>query len=154
MRPGAKSVDEVGSDLASRVTRALACFAIILSLSQAVVPSLSTARDEPIITINGHAPVPPRLEVHVGEVVRWRTTSGERLRLEFDAHRGTHEVIVRQSEIRVVFLREGEHWYKGRIERAGTTSFRGVVAVRAAKEAVDLWPTCAPESSTRLCVAP
>lgn len=154
MRPGAQAAGDLRRDTARPAARIVACLAIMISLSQAAGPSPSTAGDEPIITISRDAMAPPRLEVHVGEVVRWRSASGERLRLEFDPHHGAHEVIVRRSEVRVVFLREGEHWYKGRIERDGTRVFRGVVAVRAANEPVDLVPNCGPESSTRLCVAP
>jgi hypothetical protein len=154
MRPGAPAAGDLRRGTAWPAARIVACLAIMISLSRVAGPSPSTAGDEPIITISHDAMAPPRLEVHVGEVVRWRSARGERLRLEFDPHHGAHEVIVRPSEVRVVFLREGEHWYEGRIERAGTRAFRGVVAVRAGKEPVDLVPNCGPESSTRLCVAP
>lgn len=112
--------------------------------------------DLPIITISPGALAPERIEVHVGEVVRWRAAEGVRIhiRLEFDAHRGAHEVIVRSGEIRAVFRQPGEHWYVASIIGDGYRHVRGMVTVRQADRSDTDLPVCAPESSPRLCFAP
>jgi hypothetical protein len=81
--------------------------------------SLALATDAPVITISREAMGPQQIEIHVGEQVRWRTPTGERLRIEFDAHRDAHEVVVRQGEVQAVFLGEGVHWYTGSVARDG-----------------------------------
>ena len=116
--------------------------------------SLALATDAPVITISREAMGPQQIEVHVGEQVRWRTPTGERLRIEFDAHRDAHEVVVRQGEVQAVFLGEGVHWYTGSVARDGERLFRGVVVVKMPEAPVDRPPTCGPESSYRVCFWP
>lgn len=98
---------------------------------------------------------PARLEIHVGEVVRWRAREGGTVRVELDMHEGAHEAIVRQKEIRAVFLEPGEHGYEAAIVGAGGKTFRGLIVVRPALgERRPLLPVCGPGSSWRICVDP
>ena len=126
----------------------------VLTLLAPLAQSLALAGDAPVITISREAMGPQQIEVHVGEQVRWRTPTGERLRIEFDAHRGAHEVVVRQDEVQAVFLGEGVHWYTGSVVSDGERLFRGVVVVKTAEAPVDPPQTCGPESSYRVCFTP
>lgn len=110
--------------------------------------------DFPIISVSRGALAPDRVEVHVGEVVQWRAKAGVRIRLEFDAHRDAHEVIVRSGEIRAVFRQPGQHWYVASIIGDGHRHARGVVIVLEADQDLADFPLCAPESSVRLCFQP
>ena len=110
--------------------------------------------DEPIIQVSAGSVTPARLEVHLGERVRWRGPSGQRVRIELDPHRDAHEVIVREGKIQAVFLATGEHWYRGTLMDDGRRSFRGVVVVGEARDPVDQLPICSAESSYRVCFAP
>src|SRR5262245_31948135 len=67
------------------------------------------------------SPDPARLEVGVGERVRWRAMGGQRIRLEIDAHPGRdeHEVVARQGEILAIFLTPGEHRYQATLASYG-----------------------------------
>jgi plastocyanin len=114
----------------------------------------ATAVDEPVIEVSAGRAVPARLEVHVGERVRWRGPSGQRVRIELDPHRDAHEVVVREGEIQAVFLATGEHWYRGTLMDDGKRPFRGVVVVREGRAPVDQLPMCSAESSYRVCFAP
>ena len=67
------------------------------------------AADQPIVLVGPHALAPQRLDVHVGELIRWRAAGGEDLHLRLDAHPGAHEAVVRSGEIRAVFLLPGVH---------------------------------------------
>ena len=110
------------------------------------------AVDEPIFNVSQDSVDPQRLEVHIGEVVRWRAAGGEPLRIAFDPDRDAHEVIVRPAEIHVVFLREGKHWCVGSFEEDSRRSFRGVAGVWAARGSVDLPTECDSQSSRRMCI--
>jgi plastocyanin len=112
------------------------------------------AVDEPVIQVAAGGVVPARLEVHVGERVRWRGPAGQRVQIELDPHRDAHEVVVREGEIQAVFLAPGEHWYRGTLLDDDKQSFRGVVVVGAARGPVDQLPVCSSESSYRVCFAP
>lgn len=114
----------------------------------------ATAVDEPVIEVSAGRAVPARLEVHVGERVRWRGPAGQRVQIELDPHRDAHEVVVREGEIQAVFLAPGEHWYRGTLLDDDKQSFRGVVVVGAARGPVDQLPVCSSESSYRVCFAP
>jgi hypothetical protein len=112
------------------------------------------AADDPIVVVSQSGLTPHRLEVHLGERVRWRASGGQPLRLELDPHRGAHEVIVKQGEIQAIFLQSGEHWYRGAVVNNGETPFRGVVVVREAGDSIELPAVCRPESSDRVCFMP
>jgi hypothetical protein len=129
-------------------------FCSALAALSVVIASGSWATDEPIIQVSREALNPPRLEVHVGEVVRWRTAPGERLRIQLDDHPMAHGVIMRSGEIRAVFLKPGEHWYTGSIVYNGQKPFRGLVVVRNPDSPPHLPPLCSGESSDRICFMP
>ena len=116
--------------------------------------SPTEAVDEPVIQVSAGSVAPARLEVHLGERVRWLGPSGQRVRIELDPHRDAHEIIVREGQIQAVFLTAGEHWYRGTLVDDGRRSFRGVVVVGEARGPVDQLPICSPESSYRVCFAP
>ena len=112
------------------------------------------AADRPVIVISNQALAPVRLEVHLGEQVRWRAAGGGRLRIELDDHPAAHEVIERTEEIKAVFLKPGEHSYSGTLVENGKRSFRGIVAVTGTPDTDVLPPVCSPESSRRICFEP
>ncbi len=120
----------------------------------AAVFSEALARNGPIITISHHNLGPEKIEVHVGELVRWRAAGGHRLRLMLDAHPEAHPVIVRVAEIRAVFLEPGEHWYVGSVVTDSERGFRGVVVVRQPEVAPELPRVCGPGSSRLICIEP
>lgn len=117
-------------------------------------PMSAASDDRPIVTVSRQAVTPARLDVHVGEVIRWRAPAGERLQIELDPHRGAHEVVVRSGEVYAVFRQPGEHWYTGSLVENGRQSFRGVVVVEDTGTSPPLPFTCGPESSARICIAP
>ena len=88
------------------------------------------ARDEPVVSVSRQGILPERLEVHVGELVSWRVSPGQLLRLEFDPHPTAHEVVVRTGQIRAFFRKPGTHWYRIAIQGDGARELRGVVVVR------------------------
>jgi plastocyanin len=110
--------------------------------------------DLPIVDVSRQGLTPDRIEVHVGELVRWRAVKGVRIRLEFDPHRDAHEVIERSGEIRAIFRQSGKHWYVASIVGDGHRHSRGVVIVREADQPVPSPVECGPESSPRLCFQP
>jgi len=110
--------------------------------------------DRPVVTVTREGVAPARLEVHVGEIVSWRSATGGRLRVELDPHPGAHEVIERGGEVRGVFRQVGEHWYAGTLIDNRRRSFRGVVVVHDAAGPVPLPSSCARESSQRICFDP
>ena len=112
------------------------------------------AEDRPVISVSRLGLSPDRIQVHVGEVVRWRAVEGVRIRLEFDPHRDAHEVIQRAGEIRAAFRRTGEHWYIASIGGDGHQHARGVVVVHGAEGPASFPPVCGPESSDRICIEP
>src|SRR6266540_2308432 len=79
------------------------------ALLTALVAGPVVAEDRPVISVSRLGLSPDRIQVHVGEVVRWRAAEGVKIRLEFDPHRDAHEVIQRTGEIRAAFRRTGEH---------------------------------------------
>jgi plastocyanin len=124
------------------------------ALLTAFVAGSVVADDQPVISVFRLGLSPARIQVHVGEVVRWRAVEGVQIRLEFDPHRDAHEVIQRVGEIRAVFRRTGEHWYIASIVGDGHQHARGVVVVTGAEGPASFPPICGPESSDRICVDP
>jgi plastocyanin len=120
----------------------------------ALVAEPVVAEDRPLISVSRLGLSPDRIQVHVGEVVRWRAVEGVRIRLEFDPHPDAHEVIQRAGEIRAAFKRTGEHWYVASIVGDGHQHARGLVVVRGAEGPASFPPVCGPESSERICVEP
>jgi plastocyanin len=96
-----------------------------VGLLTALMVGLAFGADRPVISVSGGGLTPDRIEVHVGEIIRWRAVSGVRIRLEFDPHRDAHEVIERDEEIRAVFTRAGEHRYIASIIGDGHRHARG-----------------------------
>lgn len=129
--------------------------AIVGSLAcAAAIGSTVRADDRPLILVAREGVAPSRLDVHVGEVVRWRAAAGQRLIVELDAHGSAHEVIFRSGEIRAIFRRSGEHSYTVSLQENGMRSFRGVVIVRNPVKPWDIPPVCANESTARVCFEP
>ena len=120
----------------------------------ALVGGPTFAADQPVITVSCGGLTPDRIEVHVGEIVRWRAVKGVKTRLELDPHRDAHEVIERLEEIRAVFRRPGEHWYVASIVGDGHRHARGVVVVRESNGPASIPFSCGPASSDRICIEP
>ena len=116
-----------------------------------VLGSAAQAADRPVITVSRSGAVPPRLEVHVGEVVVWRATSGGTLRVQLDDHRGAHEVAEGVREVVGVFRRAGEHSYVARLMGDGSLPVRGVVIVGDAKDPKWGPPAECAGASERIC---
>ena len=129
--------------------------AIVLLAIVFMVAGFVSADDRPAVMVSGEGLNPRRLEVHVGEVVRWVGPAGRPLRIVLDAHPDAHEVVVeRVGEVRAVFRASGEHWYGAAWTGGPPNGLSGVVAVRPAVGAPLLPPTCSPESSARVCIEP
>jgi plastocyanin len=117
-----------------------------------VVPAFGD--DQPVVMVRPNTLVPQHIEVHVGELIRWRAAGGEHLHLQLDAHPNAHEAVVRSGEIRAVFLVPGVHTYEVLIMSDGRRALTGTVTVKEAQGAVDLPRTCGPGSSTEICFEP
>ena len=61
-------------------------------LLMAGLVATASGDDLPIIGVSRQGLTPDRIEVHVGELVRWRAVKGVRIRLEFDPHRDAQVV--------------------------------------------------------------
>lgn len=122
----------------------------------AVVFTVSGAHaiDAPVIVVQPDKLVPERIEVHLGEVVTWRTSAGGSIRLELDPHPSGHEVVVRAGEVRAYFRKPGEHWYKVTIVNGPGKMLRGTVAVREGQIGEEQPLICGSESSGRICIEP
>jgi hypothetical protein len=114
----------------------------------------ANAVDAPVILVQADKLVPEQLEVHLGEVVTWRATTGGPLRLELDPHPSGHEVVVRAGEVRAYFRKPGEHWYKVTIVDGPGKTLRGTVSVREGQIREDQQLICGSESSGRICIEP
>jgi len=110
--------------------------------------------DQPVIAVSREALAPPVIEVHVGELIRWRAAGGEHLHLRLDAHPGAHEAVVRSGEIRAVFLLPGVHTYEVFVITDGRKALAGTVVVKEAEAAGDRPPACAPGSFREVCFEP
>jgi len=124
------------------------------ALLTALVAGVVVAEDRPVISVSRLGLSPDRIQVHVGEVVRWRAVEGAQIRIQFDPHRDAHEVIQRAGEMRAVFRRTGEHWFIASIVGDGHPRARGVVVVHGAEGPASFPPICAPAISDRICVEP
>jgi len=116
--------------------------------------SAAGAIDAPVILVQAERLIPERLEVHLGEVVTWRSAGGRSLRLELDPHPSGHEVVVRTGEVRAYFRKPGEHWYKVTIANGPEKSLRGTVSVREGQIGKEQPLICGSESSGRICIEP
>ena len=129
--------------------------AIVLVAIVVMLAGVASADDRPAVMVSGEGLNPRRLEVHVGEVVRWVGPAARPLRVVLDAHRDAHEVVVeRVGEVRAVFRASGEHWYGVSWAGGPPNGLTGVVVVRPAVGTPALPPTCGPESSARVCIDP
>ena len=97
---------------------------------------------------------PASIEVHVGELIRWRAAAGEHLHLSLDAHPGAHQALVRSGEIRATFLLPGLHTYKVFVMTDGRKTLSGTVIVKEPETAVDLPRVCSPGSFKEICFEP
>ena len=111
-----------------------------------------TAEDQPTITLSHHNLYPAIIEVHVGEIVTWRSVTGDRFELRFDLHPSAHEVITQADEVKGFFRRTGEHTYSGRL-RDGR-SFSGMVRVRERDGTMEPPFTDQCDPSRTLCLMP
>ena len=111
------------------------------------------ADDAPIIYVREGRLEPAALSVHVGEVVRWRSSGGQALRVELDRHPTAHEVAERAGEINAVFRKPGQHSYVVTIVPTGDRLF-GRVSVGEAHGPSDRPLDCAAGSSDRVCFMP
>ena len=128
--------------------RLMAGAALALAVSVAAV-----ADDRPVIVVSRNALAPPTIEVHAGEVIRWRAEGGEHLHLSLDSHPGAHEAVVRAGEIRAVFLLPGVHTYKVLVGTEGQKALDGTVIVRETDTGRDVPTVCAP-SFKEVCFEP
>ncbi len=110
------------------------------------------ADDRPTITLSQHNIDPVTIEVHVGEIVTWRSATGDRIELRFDLHPSAHEVVAQANEVKGFFRRAGEHTYSGRLKDG--QSFGGVVRVREPSESVTPPVTDNCDPSRTLCIMP
>jgi len=109
--------------------------------------------DQPIISVSRNALTPALIEVHVGELVRWRAQVGEHLHLQLDAHAGAHEPIGRPGEIRAMFLTAGTHTYEVSVS-GGPRPLAGSVIVRESERPMERPGFCGPVSYKDICVQP
>ena len=124
---------------------------IVMSLFLGLVPA--QADDAPIIHVRDGRLEPPALSVHVGEVVRWRSSGGQALRVALDRHPSAHEVAERAGEVNAVFRKPGEHSYVVTVVPTGERLF-GRVSVGEAHRPSDRQLDCAAGSSDRVCFMP
>jgi plastocyanin len=122
----------------------------IVLLAELVMFHPAAADDEPIVHVRNGRLDPPRLAVHVGEVVRWQAQPGQSLRLELDPHPKAHEVAERPSDVRAMFLKTGEHDYVVTVGPGGQR-LRGTVAVGEPRDAWERALNCADDSARRIC---
>ncbi len=127
------------------------CVGWLIGLWLLATPT-AAAVDEPVIRVAQDSVVPDRIDVHVGELVRWWGPSGQLLRLELDPHPTAHEIVVRETTIGARFLKSGAHSYS--VSVAGSRARRGTVMVLETLEPASLAPVCGPGSSARLCIEP
>ena len=111
------------------------------------------ADDAPIVHIRDGRLEPAALSVHVGEVVRWRASGGQALRVELDRHPTAHEIAERAGEINAVFRKPGLHSYVVTIVATGERLV-GTVSVGEAHGVPDRLLDCAAGSSDRVCFMP
>ena len=110
------------------------------------------AADLPVVLVSPDGVTPARLEVHLGEIVVWRSTTGERLRVQLDDHPAAHEAAEGVGEVVGVFRRGGSHQYLVRLLPAGRP-FRGAVLVREGKDTDRARPNDCIVESDRICFA-
>ena len=123
---------------------------VIAVLAAVLATSSAYADDRPVVIISAQGVTPARLEVHVGEIVSWRSAENRRLRIELDDHPSAHEIVEREGQVRGIFRTTGEHSYVAR-HGDGVRDSRGVIIVRQSSQPTHGFPECAPESSERIC---
>jgi hypothetical protein len=113
---------------------------------------VAAADDRPTIMLSHHNLRPMTIDVHVGEIVTWRSITGNGIELRFDLHPSAHEVIAQVGEVKGFFRKAGTHTYSGRL-RDGRR-FSGVVHVR--ERDVSVAPPMSDECdpSRTLCLVP
>lgn len=125
-------------------------FTVIAVLAAVLATSLVYADDRPVVIVSAQGVTPARLEVHVGEIVSWRSADNRRLRIELDDHPSAHEIVEREGQVRGIFRKTGEHSYVAR-PGDGLRDSRGLIVVKQSSQPPAGFPECAPESSERIC---
>lgn len=125
-------------------------FIVIAILAAVLATSSAYADDRPVVIVSAQGVTPARLEVHVGEIVSWRSADNRRLRIELDDHPSAHEIVEREGQVRGIFRKTGEHSYVAR-PSDGLRHSRGLIVVKQSSEPSAGFPECAPESSERIC---
>lgn len=105
--------------------------------------------DRPVVIVSAEGVTHARLEVHVGEIVSWRSPDNRRLRIELDVS-SAQEIVEREGQVRGIFRNTGEHSYVAR-PGAGLRESRGVIVVKESSQPPAGFPDCAPESSEGVC---
>ena len=123
---------------------------VIAVLAAVLATSLVYADDRPVVIVSAQGVTPARLEVHVGEIVSWRSADNRRLRIELDDHPSAHEIVEREGQVRGIFRKTGEHSYVAR-PGDGLRDSRGLIVVKQSSQPPAGFPECAPESSERIC---
>jgi hypothetical protein len=126
----------------------------VLAVGFLLLAAQTFGSDQPVITVSRDALSPGVIEVHVGEMIRWRAPGGEHLHLRLDAHPRAHAAVVRSGEIRAVFLLPGVHTYKVSVITDGQRALSGTVIVREAAKASPRPTVCGPGSSKEICFEP
>ena len=126
----------------------------VLAVGFLLLAAQAFAADQPIITVSREALSPAVIEVHVGELIRWRAPGGEHLHLRLDAHPRAHEAVVRSGEIRGVFLLPGVHTYKVSVITDGRKVLSGTVIVKEANKVLERPLVCGPGSFKEICFEP
>ena len=126
----------------------------VLAIGFLLLAAPTFGADQPMITVSRDALAPDVIEVHVGELIRWKAPAGEHLHLRLDAHPGAHEAVVRSGEIKAVFLLPGVHTYEVSVITDGRKALAGTVIVKEAAAAVERPLTCGPVSFREVCFEP
>ena len=119
-------------------------------LAAVLATSSAYADDRPVVIVSAQGVTPARLEVHVGEIVSWRSADNRRVRLELDDHPSAHEIVEREGQVRGIFRKTGEHSYVAR-PGDGLRDSRGLIVVKQSSQPPAGFLECAPESSERIC---
>jgi len=127
-------------------------FAVLLLSMATQLAAGSHGGDRVTVVLSHHNLSPERIEVHVGDLVTWRSERGEQIHLRFDLHPHAHEVTSRFSEVHAFFRTAGEHAYSGRIKDG--RRFHGLVLVRERDAPPFATPEAQCDASNTLCIVP
>ncbi len=126
----------------------------VLAIGFLALAAPAFGADRPIVAVSRDTLTPAVIEVHAGELIRWKAPGGEHLHLRLDAHPGAHEAVVRSGEIKAVFLLPGVHTYEVSVITDGRKALTGTVIVKDAQAAVERPLRCDPVSVRAVCFEP